>query len=43
VRPGTEAFTLTTILPALAALCYAAFHILTRNRRIRSRNPGRPP
>lgn len=30
VRPGTEAFTLTTILPALAALCYAAFHILTR-------------
>ncbi|MDC1059537.1 DMT family transporter, partial [Planktomarina temperata] len=26
VRPGTEAFTLTTILPALAALCYAAFH-----------------
>ena len=30
VRPGTEAFTLTTILPVLAALCYAAFHILTR-------------
>ena len=30
VRPGTEAFTLTTILPVLAALFYAAFHILTR-------------
>ena len=30
VRPGTDAFTLTSILPALAALCYASFHILTR-------------
>ena len=30
VRPGTDAFTLTSILPALAALCYAFFHILTR-------------
>ena len=30
VRPGTEAFTYTAIFPALAALCYASFHVLTR-------------
>ena len=30
VRPGTDAFTYTAILPALAALCYASFHVLTR-------------
>ena len=30
VRPGTDAFTLISILPAMAALCYALFHILTR-------------
>jgi len=30
VRPGTEAFTFTAILPVLAAICYASFHVLTR-------------
>ena len=30
VRPGTDAFTYTAILPAVAALCYASFHVLTR-------------
>jgi drug/metabolite transporter (DMT)-like permease len=30
VRPGTEEFNITVILPILAAICYAAFHILTR-------------
>jgi drug/metabolite transporter (DMT)-like permease len=30
VRPGTEEFNITAILPVLAAACYAAFHILTR-------------
>ena len=30
VRPGTDTFTMTAILPILAAICYAAFHILTR-------------
>ncbi len=30
VRPGTEAFTFTAILPVLSAICYASFHVLTR-------------
>ena len=30
VRPGTDAFNITTVLPAAAATCYAAFHIMTR-------------
>lgn len=30
IRPGTEAFTPVSLLPALAATCYAVFHIMTR-------------
>ncbi|MGB0798274.1 MAG: DMT family transporter [Planktomarina sp.] len=30
VRPGSDAFSLISLLPLLAASCYAAFHIMTR-------------
>jgi len=31
VRPGTESFQIASLLPMLAALCYAMLHILTRH------------
>jgi len=31
VRPGTETFQVASLLPMLAALCYALLHILTRH------------
>jgi drug/metabolite transporter (DMT)-like permease len=30
LRPGTEAFQLASLLPLMAAVCYAALHTLTR-------------
>lgn len=30
MRPGTEAFQLASLLPLIAAFCYAAIHIITR-------------